>query len=379
MINGKIKIAFLLNNLVGGGAERVALDVLNNLDRDEFSPFLVLFSKRGEYLEFLRSDIPVFELANCNGLRNIFRFNKKLKELFFYHNPDLVITYLNSTNRTLLRLKLFTSFLPPIIVCEQNNLTRNLKRRSNFFLKKLIEWEIRILYAFTERILCCSEGIKNDLVNNFKIRRSIFSVIYNPIDLEKITSSISTPTEMERNGENEIQIVAVGRLTPQKGFYDLINMFSLLSKEVSAKLIILGEGELRTDLEKEIYKLGLELNIEMPGFVQNPWTIVKNSDVFVLSSHWEGFGNVIIEAMACETPVVSTNCDFGPEEIITDKVNGRLVPVGDISLMRDAVLEIINKKEIRNRLISGGLERVKEFDTTVVVKSYESLFKDVLI
>lgn len=131
-------------------------------------------------------------------------------------------------------------------------------------------------------------------------------------------------------------------------------------------------------LERRVEELGLVGHVELPGFVDDPWSVIYSCDLFVLSSHWEGFGNVLIEAMVCGTPVVSTDCNYGPREIITHEQDGILVPVGNISALSNAMLSVLKNKDFGRRLAENAREKVKQFDTKVITKKYEQLFEEVL-
>ena len=160
-------------------------------------------------------------------------------------------------------------------------------------------------------------------------------------------------------------ILGVGRLTQAKDFPTLIRAFALVRKKHPARLMILGEGEERSKLETLVQELGLEKEVSLPGFVDNPYKYMKRAAVFVLSSKWEGFGNVLVEAMALGTPVVSTNCPSGPAEILENGRWGRLVPVGDVYALAEAIIETLDEEhhpDVANR--------AKDFAVELAVEKY---------
>lgn len=139
----------------------------------------------------------------------------------------------------------------------------------------------------------------------------------------------------------------------------------------------MGEGEDRGRLEYLIKELKLENDVSLLGFVENPYAYMQRSDVFVLSSRWEGFGNVLVEAMACGCPVVSTNCPSGPAEILGNGEYGILVPVGDVEKMAKSIIKILTNKELREELSNKALKRAKEFHVEKAVEKYLQIFSEV--
>ena len=170
-------------------------------------------------------------------------------------------------------------------------------------------------------------------------------------------------------------IVAMGRLTKQKAFSDLITAFGNVLHDIPARLTILGEGELRPELEKQISEANLENYVDLPGFINNPWHIIKSADLFILSSHWEGFGNVIVEAMACGTAVIATDCNYGPSDIIDEGKDGLLLPVGDVVSMQKAIISLLKDGHRREKIAKTGKIKAQKFETATVKKKYQAVFE----
>ncbi|NLO89188.1 MAG: glycosyltransferase, partial [Clostridia bacterium] len=187
-------------------------------------------------------------------------------------------------------------------------------------------------------VVAVSQGVADDLVKTTGLMRELIKVIYNPIVtpelLEKAKESIGHP--WFKPGQPPV-ILSAGRLTAAKDFPTLIHAFARVRAERLARLMILGEGEERPNLESLVRELGLESDVSMPEFVENPYAYMARAAVFVLSSAWEGFGNVLVEAMAVGTPVVSTDCPSGPAEILEGGKWGKLVPVGDVEKLAKAL------------------------------------------
>jgi glycosyltransferase involved in cell wall biosynthesis len=172
-------------------------------------------------------------------------------------------------------------------------------------------------------------------------------------------------------------VVAFGRLISRKGFDDLLKAFRIVRDKMKSRLIIIGDGEEHNNLQNLSYSLSLEDDVTLTGYLDNPYEILSSADVFVLSSRWEGFGNVIIEAMACGVPVISTDCPYGPNEIITHGVNGLLVPVGDVQAMAEAIVTLLRDRALRTSLAEAGRKRAQDFSVDKMVAEYEKVFERV--
>jgi glycosyltransferase involved in cell wall biosynthesis len=224
---------------------------------------------------------------------------------------------------------------------------------------------MRVLYKRTKAVVTVSKGVAEDL-KSLGLNSKNFKVIYNPMDIADIKKKAKEDPKHEWL-ENKSQpiLLGVGRLTYQKDFAMLIKAFSKICKNTDARLIILGEGEERKNLQKLVNKLGLQDHVDMPGFVDNPYAYMSKAEVFVLSSRYEGFGNVLVEAMACGTPVVSTNCPVGPSEILDKGKYGKLVPVGDVEAMEKAIIETLHNlklsaDELQKRASHFSVERATD-------------------
>lgn len=200
-------------------------------------------------------------------------------------------------------------------------------------------------------IIAVSQGVAQDLVTCFPIPFERVKVIYNPIVFPELFQKAEEPVAHSWFTSKEVPVIlAAGRFEPQKAFLTLIKAFYELCKEINARLVILGDGKERGAMEALIAQLGLQERVSLLGFVLNPYPYMANADLFVLSSAWEGFGIVLVEAMAIGTPVVSTDCPFGPSEILENGRLGPLVPVEDVMglamAMQNALLRPVARDEL---------------------------------
>jgi glycosyltransferase involved in cell wall biosynthesis len=194
------------------------------------------------------------------------------------------------------------------------------------------------MYSKLDALITVSNGVQLDLVTLVKLDRKKLHVVYNPVVGEQLLYKARMPVEDPWLRKDGIPVIlGVGRLIKAKDFPTLLRAFALVRQERRARLLILGEGEDRPGLEVLVRELGLQNDVSFPGFMENPYSYMAKADVFVLSSRWEGLPTVLVEAMACGTPVVATDCPSGPHEILEGGRWGKLVPVGDARAMADAI------------------------------------------
>lgn len=377
--NRKMRVLFFIGSMKGGGAERAVAEIINNMDRSKFISGLALYRKDGPYLKYVSEVFKVYELSGCSaGYKKIIRTMKMISEIVSSFEPDIVVSVNIGANLSALRYYTIAWKSIPIIIVEQNNFTKTLIKTGKY----LNSFEVKYLYNKAARIVAVSSGIKDNMVTVHGINADHFTVIHNPVDINKIQGIISININKSdqylRDKKRAFKIITVGRLTKQKGFSDLLNAFSIVRELFPAKLIILGEGELRDELESQARKLRLDGYLEMPGFVEDPWSMIHASDLYVMSSYWEGMPLVLLEAMACGTPIVSTDCDYGPREIITHGHNGMLVPVGDVHAMSNAIIQLLKDEQLRMKLAENAKETVKSYDSRLITRQYEQLIEDVL-
>jgi glycosyltransferase involved in cell wall biosynthesis len=207
-----------------------------------------------------------------------------------------------------------------------------------------------------------SDGVKSDLAS-LGIKEQNLIVVNNPIDLEyvQIQSKIP-PTHPWIVNKTEPLLLGIGRLTEAKGFDILLRAFAVTQKSLPTKLIILGDGPLRSHLLNLSAQLGIEEKVDFPGFVDNPYVYIKNSDVLVLSSRWEGFVNVILESLALGTQVVATDCWSSPREILLDGILGCLVPINDPKSLAESIINTLNNPKnpdtLKNRALDFSPDRI---------------------
>jgi glycosyltransferase involved in cell wall biosynthesis len=224
---------------------------------------------------------------------------------------------------------------------------------------------VRKFYPAADAVIAVSTGIADDLKNVIGLNGTKVSIIHNPVITDAIAPLRDAPAEhlWFSDGGPPI-VIGVGRLTTQKGFDDLIRAFALVRTRRDARLVILGTGRDHDQLTALIHELGLAKVVDLPGWVANPHAYMARANLFVLSSRYEGFGNVLVEALASGCPIVATNCVGGPADILEGGRFGRLVPVGDIEAMAEAILETLDTPAdidaLRRRAMDFHVDRIVE-------------------
>lgn len=277
------------------------------------------------------------------------------------------------TNFVALLSKLLSRARCGIIVSERSSLS-SYEGWLNEFLRRLA---IRTFYPKAEIIIVNSKNMGIELTQMFNISASKVSVIYNPIDIQRINQMKGEEVRHPWYEADIPLIVAIGRLTFSKGFSYLIKALHIVgAKGIPCRLVILGEGGEEERLKRLAIGLRVDDWVAFLGFQPNPYKYLARSTLFVLSSLYEGFPNVLLEALALGVPSIATRCPTGPEEIITDGVDGILVPPSDEQALADAIKRVLRDEGLRERLGEAGKKRAEDFRVEKIVKQYEDVIED---
>lgn len=356
------KILIILPDLRGGGAERLHVNLANDWVGRGFSVEFVLMRKYGELLPLLSPRISIIDLGVDRIRQVILPVSNYLKQ----SRPDIILSAMWPLTSATVIAWLLSGRHGRLFLSDHNQLSISCLRElkiSPVFLKTLM----RMTYPFATGIIAVSQGVKEDLCRIGGFKDSQVKVIYNPA-----ATGVSPHREVfavrdRLWGEGFIyHILSVGTLKVQKDHETLVRAFAQLSPDLNAKLTILGEGHLRSKLEDLIAELDLNERVSMPGFVTDPYPWFRSADLFVLSSQWEGFGNVIVEALECGVSVVSTDCPSGPAEILEDGRYGKLVPVNDADALAAAMIASLGDSPDREKLMN----RAKAFSVRKISGQY---------
>ncbi len=338
MVRIEKRLVIFVPSLAGGGAERVMVTLANAMAARGFLVDLVLATARGPYLKDVSSAVRVVDLKAGRVIKALIPLVRYLRR----ERPVALLSAMGHANVVALLARQVARTGTRVVVSERSTISvshlvaRGVLARVSFML-------VRWLYPLADGICTVSQASSDDLASFARLNATRVQTIYNPFDLQRIARRASEPLTHPWLGADEPALVlAAGRLTAEKDYSALIRAFAELQRMRPARLVILGEGELRPALEKLMAELGLSSNsVYLPGFVANPMAWMARCSLFVLSSRWEGLPGVLIEAMACGAPVISTNCPSGPNEILEGGRWGKLVPVGDVDALASAMAEVL--------------------------------------
>jgi glycosyltransferase involved in cell wall biosynthesis len=340
------RIAIFLPGLYDGGAQRVMLNLADGLISNGFNVDIVLVQAEGSFLNAIPSSARLIELntRHFSGQRTLIslpalvRYIRKTK-------LEAMISSLNYVNVVALLAKKFAGVPFRLIISEHNTISTEGEHLAGYF-RWVLHTLMKINYPKADGIVAVSEGVAEDMSQVLKIPREKISVIYNPIITPDIQAKKNEPLDDSWFGVNQPPVIlAIGRLTKQKGFDVLIKAFSQVRKKRAARLLILGEGEERQSLLDLAAESGVEMDVRLPGFVSNPYQYLSKAALFVLSSRWEGLPTVLVEALYCGTRLVSTDCPSGPREILKNGLYGQLVPVEDADSLAKAMLTALDDEQ----------------------------------
>jgi len=359
----KYTVFFVLPSLEGGGAERFVVTLIRYLDRSRFSPSLILASATGPYLSDVPDDVPVFDLHSPR----ISRALPSLVRLVRIHRPDLLFSTLGYLN---LSIAMVRPFFPGAVRCiarEAILVSENLKTERNPTLFRIL---YRLFYRRFDRIVAQTEAQSEDLIESLKVPRKLITVIPNFVD----NKPASVKFLQRGNSGSLTSLIAVGRLDYQKGFDLLLKAFSKLPNSYS--LTILGKGREKENLKELALSLGVSSRVHWKGFNENPLKEMAAADLFVLSSRYEGFPNVVLESLSIGLPVIAFDGLTSAGEIIRHKMDGLLVDNGDIKALEKAIQDAsgiqFDRQEIRDSVLS-------RFAVPVIIRKWEHLFSEILI
>jgi len=374
------KIIFLIPTLGPGGGERVVSELSLNLP-DYIKVIIVLFKKEVVYPyrgKLVSLDLPLsnnFFSRIYYFFLGIYRFKKIIKKekpdyVISIDTPANIINIILSCKKTIIRVDNFISLSP----------------------RAVYKFLAKFLYNKASRIICVSKLLAKDLSDNFGIKKEKITVIHNPSNIREIQRLMLEPIENKyKDIFQKPTVINIGRLMEQKGQSHLIRAFREVKNRVNdAQLVILGVGQLEQDLKQLTKDLKLENSVHFLGWQNNPFKFLIKSKVFVLSSLYEGFGNVLVEAMACGLPVVSVDCKAGPREILAPDTDinqeakdiecydfGILTPPFNggksESILAEAIVKILIDKELANKLSQKSKQRANDFDVGRIIKYWDFL------
>lgn len=360
-------ITIILPNLRGGGAERLSIYLANDWVARGYEVEFILMKNEGELLPLLSPSIRVTSLEADRIKCSITPLRRHLMQI----RPDVIWVGMWPLTSAAVMAWLLAGKPGKIFLTDHNQLSISCVRELNvspLWLKTVMN----ATYPFATGVMAVSKGVAEDMarLSGFPVDR--VKVIYNPAATGVSPDRATRELREQLWGKGfDFHLLTVGTFKLQKNHALLIRSFAKLSQSINAKLTILGEGDLRPAMEQQVANLGLQDRVSLPGFFQDPYPWFRSADLFVLSSDWEGFGNVIVEALECGVPVVSTDCPSGPAEILENGRYGRLVPVGDVDALANAMIASLHETHDRVALMN----RAQDFSVEKISDEYLSYFR----
>lgn len=332
------RLALFLPAMYGGGAERIMLNLAHGIAQQGFKVDLVVGISDGPLLEQVPECVNLVELGasrSIYALPALIRYLRRVK-------PYAMLTALNRVNLMAIWAKRLTGYPTSLVVTEHNTLSVGTKN-TKMLREKMYPLLANLFYPWADGIVGVSQGVSDDLAKTARIDRKQIDVIYNPVITDEMRKKAETPLEHPWVQSDQPPVMlAIGRLSEQKNFSLLLDAFAKLRADQPARLIILGEGPLREQLEAQIETLGIAEDVSLPGWVENPYAYMMHTDALVLSSNWEGLPTVLIEALYCQTNIISTDCPSGPQEVLAKGKYGQIVPMNDTVALAQAMRKAIN-------------------------------------
>jgi glycosyltransferase involved in cell wall biosynthesis len=358
------KVAFFLPNLHGGGAERISINLLKDMATNpDLELELVLAKAEGPYLNQVPESVRVVDLSTERVIKAVFPLSRYLQA----SQPDALLSHMSHANVAAMLAQRLTDTKTQMVLVEHGKMSTP---KSHVFRTTLVPLFMRWLYPKADKIVGVSDGVTQDLHDRFDLPEEKLQTIYNPVvNAELLVKSQQAVDHPWLQPGQPPVFLAVGRLTRQKDFPNLIQAFAQVRQVKPAKLIILGEGEARDELTGLIHQLALTQDVMLPGFVKNPFAYMNRAAAFVLSSRWEGLPTVLIEAMACGCPVVATDCPSGPQEILAAGKYGELVPIENADRLAQAMLHVLDQPLPKTTLV----DRAMDFSFQQAVDHYLAL------
>ena len=374
-----MNVAIFIYSLSNGGAERVVSYLLPYLQKKGHKVHLILMSTTISYE--IPEEITVHYIgkakANESGFYKFiklpflaYKYGKLIKRLDITHSFSL----LSRPNYVNLLSRVFLNHKAKVIISERNY--PSLQYGYDDLQSKINNFLVRKLYPKADLVIGNSEANVADLVNNYGIKEAITGVIQNPIDLDNIEQKKALDNFFEVDNMN---LITVGRLEPQKNYDLLIDTMARVS---DVKLFILGRGALENDIKRKVSQKNLEDRVTFLGYDSNPYKYLKKADLFIFGSNHEGFPNVLLEAMCCGLPILTTNCKSGPDEIMELKnpsthdimitSTGILTPVNDVDLMVKGLEYFIQNPGYLRSCRENARLRIKNFAKDDILEKYES-------
>lgn len=347
-----------------GGADRVTLTLLEKLDRARYEPVLALVRREGAWIDRVPADVRVIDLK----ARRLLLAGPALARAIRAEAPDVVMCTAGGANVITVLAHRLARSRARLVLSE-----RNAVRRPGMAMRLRFEVPLkRALYPLADAVTAVSDGVADDLRATLKLAHDHVQTVYNPVVGPELPGLAAEPLDHAWFADPARPvIVAVGRLVAQKDYPTMLKAFARLRQRCPARLVILGRGAEQAALEALAQQLGLADDVAFAGFDPNPFRWMARARLLLQSSVAEGLPGTLIQSMACGTPVVATDCDFGPREVVRDGVDGFLVPVGDVEALADRAYRLVSDDALRDHMSRAASASAQHYTIAASMQRYE--------
>jgi glycosyltransferase involved in cell wall biosynthesis len=372
------RICFVLPSLHGGGAERAAVHVLNALNAEDWDRSMYLFERTGPYLPEVASGVSI--ASGTAGASRLERWTE-LRRYVRVARPDVIVSFLSYF--TVLTAARAAATGARVVFNQQTPMSGFLNdadyQWGRSWRRLALSVATRLGCRLADAIVVTSNGVADDLATAFGVPRDRMRVLHNPVDLAAVTAAAAEPIDpaAAATWPSGPRIVAAGRLADAKNYPLLLEALALLRRSVPAWLLVLGEGDRAAAIRDHARRLGIADAVVFGGFQRNPWKYIARADVFALSSRYEGFGNVLIEAMACRVPVVATGSP-GTRDIVADGENGLLVERHEPAALAAALARVLTDRALRERMACAATQTAERFALPAIASEYGRVLSEVI-
>jgi len=365
MTSKRPDLAVFVASLANGGVGKMRIHLLNEFARRGYQVDLLLADHQSRYLTKLNEAVQVHNIGTSNAITGI----PALANYLLRRRPRVLLTQRVRVNALAHRTNRLLGGISPVFVTENTHQSLQLASLSPAKAARHLKL-LRRYYPLNQGIIAVSRGVAVDLAKLLDWPADKITVATNPTVTSELQEQARQPLDHPwfQSGLPPV-ILGMGRLEPQKDFPTLLRAFAQVRRDFPARLVLLGEGKLRADLLDLARSLGIENDLDLPGFTDNPYAYLSRAKLFTLSSAWEGSPNSLVEAMALGTPVVATHCPSGPEEILEGGRYGRLVAVGDYQNLAQAMLDTLANPPVPATLIEAAQRYTVERSATAYLQA----------
>jgi glycosyltransferase involved in cell wall biosynthesis len=361
------RVMFFRPNLGEGGADRVTITLLEHLDRARFAPSIALVRASGTLLSEVPADVPVIDLAAPRLALAV----PALARAIAARDPDVVVCTASGANVFTVAAHRLARSRARLVLSERTAVRRTAGRNA---LRTIVELGAkRVAYRFADEVTAVSDGVAEELVRELGLQRARIRTVYNPLVDDSHRALAEQPVDHPWFSERERPLlVAVGRLVSYKDYPTMLQAFARIHAATRARLAILGSGPLLRELEAFARELGIADAVAFVGFDPNPFRYLARATLTLQSSQVEGLPGAIVQSMSCGTPVVATDCDHGPREVIRHGVDGFLVPIGSHEALAARAIQLLEDSALRERFSAAAVAATTKFSVASSLQRYEA-------